>query len=102
MAGPPASMAAFGRFAGQVASHYGDQIQYYQVWDEPNLNTHWGGLDPRPADYAAMLKAAYTAIDKRATVIAAALAPTVESGPRNISDVLYLPALDDLGAADSL
>jgi O-antigen ligase len=101
VAGPPATMAAFGKFAGQVASHYGDQIKYYQVWDEPNLNTHWGGLDPRPADYAAMLKAAYIAIDKRATVIAAALAPTVETGPRNISDVLYLRALYDLGAADS-
>ncbi len=99
--GPPASMAAFGKFAGQVASHYGDKIKYYQIWDEPNLNTHWGGLDPRPADYAAMLKAAYIAIGKRATVIAAALAPTVETGPRNLSDVLYLRALYDLGAADS-
>jgi len=102
--GPPASMAAFGRFAGEVAKRYGKQITYYQVWDEPNLNTHWGGLDPRPADYAAMLKAAYTAIhgnDDTATVIAAALAPTVETGPRNLSDVLYLRALYDLGAAES-
>ncbi len=101
LAGPPASMASFGAFAGQLAAHYGDKIQYYQIWDEPNLNTQWGGLDPRPADYAAMLKAAYTAIDKRATVIAAALAPTRETGPRNISDVLYLRALYDLGAQDS-
>lgn len=102
--GPPASMAAFGKFAGEVAKRYGKLITYYQVWDEPNLNTHWGYLDPRPADYAAMLKAAYTAIhgnDDKAIVIAAALAPTVETGPRNLSDVLYLRALYDLGAADS-
>ncbi len=104
MIGPPASMAAFGKFAGEVAKRYGKQITYYQVWDEPNLNTHWGGLDPRPADYAAMLKAAYTAIhsnDDTAVVIAAALAPTVETGPHNLSDVLFLRALYDLGAADS-
>lgn len=99
--GPPNSMAAFGRFAGAVADHYGSRITHYQIWDEPNLTAQWGGLDPRPADYLAMLKAAYTAIDKRATVIMAALAPTVETGPRNLSDVLYLQALYDLGAADS-
>jgi O-antigen ligase len=102
--GPPASMAAFGKFAGRFAAHYAGQIAYYQVWDEPNLTTHWGGLDPRPADYAAMLKAGYTAIhgnDPQATVIAAALAPTVETGPRNLSDVLYLRALYDVGAADA-
>ncbi len=104
LSAPPASMAAFGEFAGQVAARYGDRINDYQVWDEPNLNTQWGGLDPKPADYAAMLKAAYAAIhghDATATVIAAALAPTVETGPRNLSDVLYLRALYDLGAADS-
>ncbi len=101
---PPASMAAFGKFAGQMAGHYVNQLDYYQIWDEPNLNTHWGGLDPQPADYAAMLKAAYPAIhghNPNATVIAAALAPTVETGPHNLSDVLYLRALYDVGAADS-
>ncbi|MEP7285765.1 MAG: O-antigen ligase family protein [Chloroflexota bacterium] len=101
---PPASMAAFGTFAAKLAARYADKIDTYQIWDEPNLNTQWGGLDPQPADYAAMLKAAYTAIhgnDSTATVIAAALAPTVETGPRNLSDVLYLRALYELGAADS-
>src|SRR5260221_7273054 len=51
-----------------------------------------------------MLKSAYTAIhgnDQTATVIAAALAPTIETGPRNLSDVMYLRALYDLKANDS-
>jgi O-antigen ligase len=101
---PPASMSAFGAFAGQVAARYADQIDHYQIWDEPNLNTNWGGLDPRPADYAAMLKAAHTAIhgaDAAATVIMAGLAPTVEAGPRNLSDVLFLRALYEAGAKDA-
>ena len=101
---PPASMAAFGAFAGMVAARYADRIDYYQIWDEPNLHTHWGGLDPRPADYAAMLAAAYPAIkgsDATATVITAGLAPTVETGPRNLSDVLFLRALYQAGARDS-
>ena len=71
--------------------------------DEPNITSHWGGLDPRPAHYVAMLREAYTAIhatDATASVIAAALAPTVERGPHNLSDVLYLRALYDLGGRD--
>ncbi|MCC7207662.1 MAG: O-antigen ligase family protein, partial [Anaerolineae bacterium] len=100
---PPQSMAAFGQFAAALAGRYAEHIDHYQIWDEPNLNTHWGGLDPRPADYAAMLAAAYPAIhgaDPVATVIAAGLAPTVETGPRNLSDVLYLRALYEAGAKD--
>lgn len=101
---PPQSMAAFARFGAEVAKRYGAVIDHYQVWDEPNLNTHWGGLDPRPADYAAMLKAVYPALkanDPEAVVITAGFAPTVESGPRNLSDVLFLEALYAAGAADS-
>ncbi|MBX3065784.1 MAG: O-antigen ligase family protein [Anaerolineae bacterium] len=100
---PPSSMAQFASFAAALAKRYGEQIDYYQVWDEPNLNTHWGGLDPRPADYAAMLQAAYTAIhanDATATVITAGLAPTTEQGPDNLSDVLFLRALYEAGAKD--
>ncbi len=93
---PPASPADFGAFAGQVAARYAGQIAAYQLWDEPNLAAHWGGLDVRPAEYAAMLRAAYPLIkatDPDAPVIAAGLAPTVEAGPRNLSDVAYLDAL---------
>ncbi len=100
---PPASVTAYGEFAGAVAARYAGKIAYYQVWDEPNITSHWGGLDPRPAHYVAMLREAYTAIhaaDAAASVIAAALAPTVERGPHNLSDVLYLRALYDLGGRD--
>ncbi len=101
---PPASVDAFANFAQAIAERYGDQVDYYQVWDEPNIRDHWGRLDPRPALYIAMLKAAYTAIheaDGQAIVIAAALAPNVEDGPENLSDVLYLRAMYDLGGKDS-
>ncbi len=99
---PPASPARFGTFAGQVAARYANTITVYQVWDEPNLTLHWGGLDPRPADYVALLRSAYTAIHGAApdaTVIAAALAPTTETGPRNLSDLDFLHALYADGGA---
>lgn len=101
---PPASAAAFGEFARAVADRYGDHIDYYQIWDEPNIEEHWGNLNPRAALYVAMLDAAYTAIhdvDSNAMVIAAALAPNVETGPNNINDPDYLRAIYDLGGGDS-
>lgn len=97
---PPESAGDFAVFAGTVAARYSATIDFYQVWDEPNLKSHWGGLDPRPAHYVAMLRGAYDAIhdaDPQAQVIAAALAPTVETGPDNLSDVLYLRAMYEQG-----
>ncbi|MFN8377272.1 MAG: O-antigen ligase family protein [Anaerolineae bacterium] len=99
---PPADPAAYVRFAQAFAERYGDVVDFYQVWDEPNLESGWGGLEPRPIEYLALLSEVYPAIhgsDPRAQVLAAALAPTTETGPLNVSDVLYLSQLLDLGAA---
>lgn len=100
---PPDDPANFGAFAGAFAERYGDVIDFYQVWDEPNLTAAWGNLEPRPADYLALLEAAYPAIhsaDADSQVIAAALAPTLETGPLNVNEVRYLDALYTLDAAD--
>ncbi len=98
---PPADPAEFAAWAGSFAARFGDQLTYYQIWDEPNLGIHWGGLEVNPAGYAALLAAAHdaiTAADPDAVIVAAALAPTVETGPANLSDVDYLTALYELGA----
>lgn len=97
---PPESPAAYGEFARAVAERYGETIDFYQIWDEPNIEEHWGNLNPRPALYVAMLEAAYKnihAADTHAMVIAAALAPNVEDGPDNINDPAYLKAMYELG-----
>jgi hypothetical protein len=99
---PPDSTVEFARFAGEFAARYGDRIDVYQIWDEPNISLGWGGQPPSAAVYAALLQGAYEAIhaaDSTATVLAAALAPTVEAGPDNLSDLLFLQQLYDLGAA---
>jgi len=98
---PPVDPQDFANWASDFAARYGDQIDYYQIWDEPNLHSHWGGAAANPADYAALLAAARQAIlaaDPAAVIIAAALAPTIESGAGNLSDVEYLEALYQLGA----
>jgi O-antigen ligase len=98
---PPRDPAHFAHFAQAVANHFGTSIDYYQIWDEPNLTANWGGLNPQASGYSALLQSAYVAVhgaDPHATVIAGALAPTTETGPRNISDLIYLQDLYTLGA----
>jgi O-antigen ligase len=100
---PPDDPATLATFAAAFASRYADTIDYYQIWDEPNLTAAWGNLSPHAADYAVLLQATYNVIhsaDTGATVIAAALAPTTEQGPANISDIAYLRDLYALGARD--
>ncbi len=95
-------------YAQQIAvfvAEYADRIDHYQVWHEPNLAVSWAGQDANPAAYVAMLCAAYDAIhanDPRAQVISAALAPTTETGPHNLSDWHFLDAIYVLGAADCM
>lgn len=96
----PDNPADFARFVGEFAARYGNEIHYYQIWDEPNLSSAWGGRNPNPAHYIALLRSAYDAAhgnDSDAHIIAAALAPTVESGPRNINEAIYLRGLYQLG-----
>jgi O-antigen ligase len=100
---PPEFPASFARFAGEFARRYGDRIDTVQVWDEPNLFTNWGRLPPRAAEYTALLSDAYHAIhaaDPHVTVIAAALAPTIETGPDNVSDLIFLRDMYAFGASD--
>lgn len=98
---PPDNPADFADFASAFAQRYHEVIDYYEIWDEPNLKAAWGGLEPQPANYMALLQAAYQAIhsaDSSAVVISGGLAPTVEKGPDNLSDILYLQRLYALGA----
>lgn len=99
---PPASAAAFARFARSVANRYGDEVRYYQIWDEPNIAPHWGTRHIEPVNYARMLKAASAAIrdsDEGAYIIMASLAPTADRGHLAQDEVYFLKRVYAAGAA---
>ncbi len=101
---PPEDPLQFAQWTRAFAERYGEVIDHYFIWDEPNLAEHWGGQNVNPAEYAALLSAAganIRAVDPEAVIITAPLAPTVETGPRNISDHLYLQALYESGVGDA-
>ncbi|HJW84264.1 MAG TPA: beta-galactosidase, partial [Anaerolineae bacterium] len=100
---PPSSTPDFAGFARQFARRYGDRIDYYQIWDEPNLGDRWNG-EVNPVAYAEMLRQARDAIravDPHAVIILAGLAPTVETSRANMADWLFLRRLYEAGAQDA-
>jgi len=100
-AGTPPPADDFARFARAFAARYGDRIDDYQIWHNPNLADGWGDL-PNPAAYAELLQKtaeAIRAVDPDARILLGSLAPTVETGPENLSEVRFLRGLYAAGAA---
>ena len=100
---PPADVRGFGDFATAFATRYGDQVDYYQIWDEPNIAPHWGAREIDPAAYVRLLREGsirLRAADSGAVVLFAGLAPNVEAGGENMSDVAFLDTAYREGAAE--
>ena len=100
---PPQEVSDFGRFVLAFAERYGEQIDYYQIWDEPNLSSHWGNAYVDPASYARLLREGYIQIkaaDPVAYVLMAGLAPNSEGGPLNLNEVAFLQGLYAAGACE--
>lgn len=104
---PPQDVDDFARFVAAFAARY-DQpadpdhspILAYQIWDEPNLSAAWGNGLINPTYYLQLLRAARAAIhavNSRARIVLAALAPTVEQSNVNMAPQLYLLKLYQLG-----
>lgn len=100
---PPDRYEDFGDFVYAVVSRYRGRIRYYQIWNEPNIYPEWGEQPVNAAEYVALLKVAYTRAkeaDPECMILSAGLAQTLEKGPRNLDDTIYLQQMYDAGAKD--
>jgi hypothetical protein len=98
---PPDNLNDFGDFVEAVVRRYKGQIKFYQIWNEPNVYPEWGDQDISPEGYVDLLKVGYTrakAADPDAVIIAAPLAPTIELGPRDMNDFVFLQRMYAAGA----
>ena len=97
----PASPAQYATFAAQVAARFAPVgVDIFEVWNEPNIAEFWQP-SPDPRAYAAVLKAAYSAIKKvvpSATVISGGLSPA--SSGTNVAPIDFLKAMYADGAKD--
>lgn len=100
--GPPANPNDYGDFAEAVATRYKGKINYFQIWNEPNLIGEWGGHAISAYEYVALLKVAHDrikAVEPDAVIISAALAPTTDNSVINRSDILFLQDMYTAGGA---
>jgi hypothetical protein len=100
---PPDDYQDYADFVSAVVSRYKGKIKFYQLWNEPNIYPEWGEQDVNAQDYTRLLKIGYEAAkaaDPEAVIISAGLAQTLETGPRNVSDLIFLQQLYDAGAKD--
>jgi hypothetical protein len=100
---PPTETRDFGEFAAAFAERYGDRIDYYQIWDEPNIAPHWGAREVDPEGYARLLREGAIRVrtaDDNAVILLAALAPNIEAGGEHMSDILFLDAVYRAGAGE--
>jgi hypothetical protein len=98
---PPDKVDDFARFMRALAARYKGRVGAYEIWNEPNLNYEWGYLEPDPAGYTALLKAAYQAVkevDPQALVISGGLATTGEGSPTATGDLTFLQGMYAAGA----
>lgn len=108
--GPPDDLTDFGDYVTAVASRYREQIDYYQIWNEPNIYPEWGNQKVDPVSYTELLCMAYRMVkeaDPTSVVISGAMAPTVELGTwnhdydgNNMMDVIFLQRMYDAGAGN--
>lgn len=102
MDGPPDRLEDYADFVAQFVTRYQGRVRYIQLWNEPNLEGEWGAKPIDAAEYVDLLQAGYEAaksIDPTVTVLLAGLAPTDQTGPENLSDLLFLQDVYDAGGA---
>ena len=94
--GPPADPQTFARFVGELAQRYKGGVQAIEVWNEQNLAREGGGAPMPPADYVALLSAAYQAIktaDPSIVVVSGGPTPAGDVPGAAIDDIAYLNAM---------
>lgn len=100
---PPAEPAIYGEFVREAVYRYAKDVSAFQIWDEPNIAPHWGTHPISPSEYLALLREGAIAVRTaapQAWVVLAGLAPNVEAGGDNMSDLLFLEQLYQQGGAE--
>src|SRR5919199_332692 len=100
---PPNNFADYARLVDAFTRRYAADVDYYEIWDEPNVHPGWGRRNADPAEYARLLHAAAEPIranDPGAKILLAGLAMqlnTFRPHP-DYSEILFLRGLYEVGA----
>ena len=100
----PDQYAEFAGFVGAFVERYRGKVAAIIIWNEPNLSFEWGYRQVDPSAYVDLLRVVTPEAHRTnpdVIVLGAALAPTLEpaGSPAGLSDLLYLRAMYEAGAA---
>jgi hypothetical protein len=83
---PPQSAQYYGDFVFAAITRYKGQIHYWEMWNEPNLDSHyWNGTPKQYVDL--ILKPGYQAVKQVDPTAKVLIAGLVSGGPGFLSDV---------------
>lgn len=97
---PPKNPEKFGEFAREAVARYGDRVDTWEIWNEPNMDLFFKGSDP--LEYFPLLREAYVAAkyedpDVRVIIGGLANGPSVTNLPGTEPDE-FIATLYDAGA----
>jgi hypothetical protein len=97
--------ADFGDFVYAFVDHFKGRVDYFIIWNEPNLSFEWGYRPVDPEAYTELLKIAYRRAKEanpECYVLNGGLAPTIarEGNEWGLSDLVFLQRMYDAGARD--
>ncbi|HEX2281616.1 MAG TPA: beta-galactosidase [Thermomicrobiales bacterium] len=97
---PPADLAAYERFVSALASRYGDNVPFIQLWDLPNRPSHWGNASADAMAYVSLLAVGSNAArgaNPNAVVLLAELDPF--PGNSEVNDLQFLRQVYNAGGS---
>ncbi len=95
----------YGDFVYAFVDHFKGRVDYFIIWNEPNLSFEWGYRPVDPEAYTELLKVAYRRAKEAnpdCYVLNGGLAPTIarEGNEWGLSDLVFLQRMYDAGAKD--
>jgi hypothetical protein len=102
--GPPDDYRDYANFVAAVVQRY-PQVQYIQIWNEPNLAYEWNWQFPDPEAFTELLKLSTEAarsVNPNVVILYPSLSPTDGKEPRiaPMSELDFLARSYQAGAAD--
>lgn len=98
---PPDDFTDYGDFVAAVVERYAGRVNYFQLWNEPNIYPEWGEQAVNPEAFTQLLCEGYRRAKEanpQAVILAPALSPTVELSGRNFNNLIFLQRMYDAGA----
>ncbi|HET6444674.1 MAG TPA: hypothetical protein VFI27_08850 [candidate division Zixibacteria bacterium] len=100
---PPDDFDDYADFVEAVVSRYQGRIQYYQLWNEPNIYPEWGEQPVDPEAFTQLLCSGYQRakeVDPDSVILAGALSPTIALDSRDLNDLVFMQRMYDAGVVD--